>query len=291
MQVVYHLGAHCTDEDRILRCLLRNKGRLAGAGIVVPGPGRYRPLLRETLVALRGGAASAEVQEILLDAVMEEDRAGRLVFCNDYFLGIAPRVVGDAGFYASAPRRVAALANLFPQAATEATLGLRNPATLIPALLARMKDASYDELMAGTDPESLSWLQVIRAIRAANPEVGLTVWCNEDLPLIWPEVLRAVAGTGPEAELAGDWDLVASLVSAEGMAELEARIGAAPPATPAERRRITGEALERHGIEAEIEVEIDLPGWTAELVDRITAAYEADCAAIRALPGLRFIAP
>ncbi len=38
MEIVYHLGAHCTDEDRLLRCLLKNRGILAQQGIIVPGP-------------------------------------------------------------------------------------------------------------------------------------------------------------------------------------------------------------------------------------------------------------
>ena len=34
MRIVYHLGAHCTDEERLVRCLLKNRGLLAGQGIV-----------------------------------------------------------------------------------------------------------------------------------------------------------------------------------------------------------------------------------------------------------------
>ena len=36
MRIVYHLGAHCTDEDRLVRCLLKNRAVLAEAGIAVP---------------------------------------------------------------------------------------------------------------------------------------------------------------------------------------------------------------------------------------------------------------
>ncbi|MES2145513.1 MAG: hypothetical protein V4516_14445, partial [Pseudomonadota bacterium] len=60
MQIVYHLGAHCTDEDRLLRCLLRNRGVLAERGVVVPGPARYRKLLRDTAIQLKGARASIE---------------------------------------------------------------------------------------------------------------------------------------------------------------------------------------------------------------------------------------
>ena len=54
MRIVYHLGAHCTDDERLLRCLLKNRGALAEQGIVVPSPTRYRTLLRDTAVHLQG---------------------------------------------------------------------------------------------------------------------------------------------------------------------------------------------------------------------------------------------
>jgi len=49
MQVVYHLGAHSTDEERLVRGLLRAKGPLAERGVIVPGPGRYRPVAARDL--------------------------------------------------------------------------------------------------------------------------------------------------------------------------------------------------------------------------------------------------
>ncbi len=54
MRIVYHLGAHCTDDERLVRCLLKNRGTLAEQGIVVPGPTRYRNLLRDTAATLKG---------------------------------------------------------------------------------------------------------------------------------------------------------------------------------------------------------------------------------------------
>ncbi|MGL6208244.1 MAG: hypothetical protein ACRC14_00235, partial [Paracoccaceae bacterium] len=64
MRIIYHLGAICTDEERLLRCLLRNRGPLAEQGIVVPGPNRYRQLLRETVISLKGQAATRDTQAL-----------------------------------------------------------------------------------------------------------------------------------------------------------------------------------------------------------------------------------
>ena len=67
MRIVYHLGAHCTDEERLLRCLLRNRSTLADQGIEVPGPARYRNLLHETARQLRGASADRDTQSMLMD--------------------------------------------------------------------------------------------------------------------------------------------------------------------------------------------------------------------------------
>ena len=37
--------------------------------------------------------------------------------------------------------------------------------------------------------------------------------------------------------------------------------------------------------------EFDLPGWTAEVVDHLTEAYEEDIYRISRMPGVNFIAP
>ena len=40
MQIIVHTGAHFTDDDRLIKCLLRNKDDFSKRGIAVPGPGR-----------------------------------------------------------------------------------------------------------------------------------------------------------------------------------------------------------------------------------------------------------
>ena len=71
MRIVYHLGAHFTDEERLLKCLLKNREVLSAHGIVVPGPKRYRNLLRDTAIQLKGNAASRDTQALILDKIME----------------------------------------------------------------------------------------------------------------------------------------------------------------------------------------------------------------------------
>lgn len=58
MQIILHTGAHFTEEERLIKCLLRNQEEFSRRGIAVPGPGRYKKLLKDTLNALRDGPAA-----------------------------------------------------------------------------------------------------------------------------------------------------------------------------------------------------------------------------------------
>lgn len=291
MQIAYHLGAHCTDEDRLVRALLKNRGTLGAAGIVVPSPRSYRQILPRVAKSLRGAPAGAETQQVILDAVMEADEAERLVFSHDCLLCYPVNTITKQGFYATAPQRVAAYCNLFPEAQSEFFLALRNPATLVPTLIERVNEGSYDTIMGDQSPIALRWAPVIRRIVAAVPDIALTVWCNEDTPLLWPEILRAVAGLGPEAALEGDFDLLAAIMTEEGLVKLKAYLETHPPASVEQRRRATTAHLEKYARPEEIEVEVDLPGWSAELVAALTAAYEEDCAEIADMAEITFLAP
>lgn len=50
MRIILHAGAQCTDDERLLKTLLRNKDTLAQAGVAVPHPKSYRNLLRKALI-------------------------------------------------------------------------------------------------------------------------------------------------------------------------------------------------------------------------------------------------
>ncbi len=290
MQVVYHLGANSTDEERLVRGLLRANGPLAAQGVIVPGPGRYRPVLRDTMIKLKGGPASREVQEVLLDAVADADHIERLVFSNEYFLCVPQRVITEGAFYPMAARKIAAMANLFPEDECEFHMALRNPATLIPALLGRCKGVSYEEFMGSAEPLQIRWAPMVQRMLAAVPGRTLTLWCNEDTPLIWPEVLRAVAGVGPEIPLAADTDVLATIMTEDGLKRLESYLASHPPANTDQRRKIVSAFLSKFALPDELEVEVALPGWTEDLVEEMTEVYDHDVAEIAAMPGVRFLA-
>lgn len=290
MRIVYHLGVHCTDEDRLIRTLVRNREVLGRLGIVVPQPARYRTLLRDTLIALRGQPASEETQALTLDQIMEEDRAERLILSNDDFLAY-PQWVLRGALYPTAGERLRAVTLLWPDIPAEFHLAIRNPATFLPALFARQRGKSYDEFMSGCRPEGLRWSDMIARIRDQNPGVPLTVWCDEDTPLLWPEILRCVAGHPAALRLEGELDHIATLLAPEGYERMRAYLADHEPLTDDQRRRVFSAFLDKFARPDQIEMELDLPGWTEDLLADLTEAYDADVARIGAMPGVRLLLP
>ncbi len=291
MEIAIHLGAHCTDDEALVRCLLKNRGPLSQHGISVPGPARYRTLLRDAAAQLGGAVASADSAQLLLDEIVEDEGARRAVLSYDSFMAFPRWALGRGQLYPAAADRVGALAALFPGHPVSLFLAIRNPATFLPALFERQKVKSVEEFFDGTDPMDLRWSDLVARLREGVPAAPLTVWCDEDTPLIWPEVLQAVSGH-PEGLMLDDADvIVATIMAPDGFERMQAYLASHPPQTPVQRRRIVSAFLDKFALPDRIEMELDVPGWTDATVAAMTAAYDADCVRIARMPGVRFLVP
>jgi hypothetical protein len=289
MQISIHLGAHCTDEDQLIKSLLKNVNVLTDAGVVLPGPGRYRMLIRSVLDKLEGAEPSEDVQDVLLEEILETDDADRLVLSHESFMSNHFNALRHGLLYRNAGRNTRELRRLFPDHPVQFFLAMRNPATFVPAVFDAHKRGTFDEFIAGIDPDALVWSDVIRDIRANNPDTPITVWCNEDTPLVWPEVMHEVAGIDPQVQFAGGFDILSPIMAREGVKRLREYLGAHPPATEIQRRRVLSAFLDKYAIEDEVEEEIDLPGWTPELVDHLTSVYDDDMIEVARIPGVTLL--
>ncbi len=289
MRICFHIGAHETDNDQLVKSLLKNAKVLLANKVAVPGPGRYRPVINKVLDKLRGGRASPDTQDVLLEQILDADEPERLVLSSPYFLSNHPGALRNGRLYPRAAAATLGLRNLFPDNEVEFFIAVRNPATFVPALHMRLQSAPFTEYTAGIDPDMLVWSDVIRDIRAACPDAPVTVWCNEDTPLIWPEVMHRITGIAPETQLMGGFDILGRIIAREGMKRLRAYLGAHPPATEDQRRRILAAFLDKYALEDEVEEELDLPGWTPDLVAQFGEVYDDDMTELSRIDGVRLI--
>ncbi len=289
MQIVYHIGANCTDNDRLLKSLLRNTETFSDQGIKVPGPGKYRRLLRETIQNLAGAAPAPDTRDILIDAILDDDRANRLVLSNSAFICVPARVFENGVFYHLIEPKLLGLQQLFPTDQIEIFLGMRNPASFIPALFEVVKNRSFTEFMQGMPLDKVRWSDVIERIRTIAPNVQLSVWCNEDTPLIWSQLIRELSGVDPTTKIVGGFDLLAAIMSTEGMSRFLSYLKSHPPQTEIQKRRIIAAFLDKYALESEIEDEVDLPGWTETVLTELTEIYDEDMHTISRMHGVNFI--
>jgi len=290
MQLIFHIGAHCTGQDRLIRSLLKNRDILAHNGVAVPGPGRYRRTLADVTDKLQGAPASAEAQDVILDAVLDFDAPTRIVLSDENFVSKPDDVLLGNMLYGQIGKS-AWLPAAIPAGIPEFALTLRNVATFLPALTELQEDTSATEAaLAETDPLEFSWFETVHTLRQANPDAPILVWCDEDAPLLWPDIMRAVAGVDEAVPLTGETDLVRTLLTDEGVEAMVKKF-ANPPTDQAERQNIVMELVTDYADEGEIEQEIGLAGWTQTLIDDLTEAYDADVERIATIPGVTVLTP
>ena len=287
MQIVFHLGAHCTDGGLLIRSILRNRAVLADEGILVPGPSRYRELLGDISTTLRGEVADGDTESMVLEAICDDDTADRIVLSNENFLCRAHFALERDRLYPKATK-AAWLRNCVPTHDVEFAIAIRNPATFLPDIAkATGTEDAFDKLSLG----DMLWSEVIHEIHSANPDSRILVWSHEDTPFIWSEVVREITGLDAMTTLEGEFDMLETIMSPAGMDRLSEFISSHDGMTQSKRRRAVAAFLEAHALHDAIEEEIDLPGWTDATVDGLTDLYEEDVASIKRIANVTFIEP
>ena len=288
MEIIFHLGAHCTDDGLLIRSILKNRAKLAEEGIGVPGPSRYRELLGEASTALRGGAADEDTEAGIIEAICDDETAERIVLSSDNFLCRADVVLAEDGLYPKAGKS-AWLRQCLPSHQAGFAMGLRNPATFVPELL--RLTGQGEEALDDVSITDLLWSEVLADIAVANPGARIIAWCHEDTPFVWSEIIREITGHDPFTEIDGEFDMLDRIMSDEGMTRLIDFLDARQVTSQSKRRKAVAAFLEAHAIEEAVEAEIDLPGWTDETIDMLTQLYEDDVERIAAMPEVTLITP
>lgn len=291
MEIAFHIGANCTDDDRLLKSILKNGALLGDNGIKAPGPSKYRRLIRETIQNLNGMMPAENTRQILLDAIVDDDTPRRLVMANPNFICVSNRIFDGGVFYQQAEFKIQSLVHLFPNDQIELHLALRNPATFLPEVFRDAKSTDFHAFMQGVAPHEIRWSQLVRRIRACAPQVLLTVWCNEDTPLLWADLIRDLCGLDPMTKITGGFDLLAQIMAPEGMTRFLNYLRAHPPQNEHQKRRVIAAFLDKYALVDAVEETVDLPGMTGEMLDYLTDLYEADVADIARMDDVDFITP
>jgi len=291
LQIAFHIGANCTDDERILRAVLRNADALLQRGVSVPGPSRYRKLIRDAIMALDGTAPPEETREILLDAILDDDKAERLVLSNDNFITIPKRIFDHGVFYPQAEMKVRGLRRLFPKDDMTLFLGLRHPLSFLQDAFRKSEAGSLEAYLGVLQPNELRWRDVVGRVKRAAPHMPLVVWCNEDTPLIWERLLGVLTGVADVQGRASRYPILADILPMQAIDTLEAKRAAMDRTSVAAIECLIAETLESVVSPDALEEEIDLPGVDADMVAECTENYANDLAEIKRMEGVEVILP
>lgn len=291
MKIAIHSGAHGTEEDRLLKSLLGDAGPLLEKGVTLPGPGKYRTLLKECFSQMDDGDDFIAAADDLWNEILDGDAPGRVVLSNPHFFGSQREALNGDLLYPNAERRLQQMSVLFPDDQPELFLCIRNPATFLPGLLGKASKQRVREVLSSTNPMNLRWSSLLARIHQTLPDLPVTVWCYEDLPFIWDQVLRAVSGLERGAPVGGELDMLSSIMTREGTRRLGEYLADAPDISDAQRVRVYGAFVDKFAQEDALEEELDLPGWDDDMVDTLSDIYDGDVEYIAQMPGCTLIEP
>lgn len=291
MQIVIHAGVAFTDEGQIIDLFKTNAGLLNEYNVTILGFPAYRRQFRIPLKALRPGSEAGNVREGFLNRLPKNTLIERAIVSTPQFLGELPTTVMDGQFYPLAGQRIAYLGEVFEGMQVELFIALRNPGSFIPRALMSLPAADRQRVLEETDLSCLSWLTLIDNIRDLAPDVNITLWSDEASPLIRGDVVRTMAGLPENVVLDQEYSLLSSLVSSVGKQEIRTLFETQPTLARSALRVELGRIFEEFAQPEAIEEELDLPGWSEEIVEAFTELYEQDLEMLQNLPEVRFLAP
>lgn len=291
MQVIVHAGAHGTEEDRVMKTLLRNKDLFLQYGTSVPGPAKYRTLLKESIAAAQHAPPSSDAAQVLWDSILEEENATRVILSNAHFFGSQADALHGNMLYPEAEVRLQTMSQLLSGDGLHLFLAIRSPSGFLPSLLEKAGPARRENVIRNTNPLALSWADLLIRIRHTVPQMDITVWCHEDLPLIWAQILRLFGGLDDNTKVKGGLDVLMSIMSREGAQRLRQYLSDHPDMTEPYKRRIFMAFLDKYAKDDAIEEELDIPGWGPLFMRDIEEHYDRDVDRISAIPGVNLLSP
>ena len=285
-KVVLHLGAHKTASTHLQHAIIAAKPiedvaffgprLLRGAGQSIPERFGF-PLDPDDSV----------VSELSPAAMLAEmaDGAGRLVISEETFAGKLQRGWGriPTPLYYTAPARIETFAKIITGAggpAVDLCLGIRNPSDYLGSAYSQILHGNRivlpEKYRAKNAIADIGWEDYIGRLRAV-PGVGrLTVWAYEDYAPLFPEICEAMVGVS---------DIPFSETRVQPRLSLKA-VDAILLGKSFSGPELIQQAAEQLPIGPD-NPPFDLYG--AEEHAQSQSIYQAQCAAIAAMPGVTFL--
>ena len=289
MRIILHAGVQCTDDERLLKTLLRNKETFEKAGVAIPHPKSYRTLLDKMLTNKNNPMTGENFLAIILKDTTVQSHT--VILSNPLFFGSSKEVLGPQQLYPNAVKSTEQFLHLFAEDDVNLYFSIRNPASFLPAVFETSKLSDFSAFLKTKNPLEIRWSEFASRLRKAFPDLPIHIWCNEYSPFIWGQILRQMGQLSAPQNIAGDFDLFAEIISDEGFERFKAYVRTHPSLTPRQLRIVMGAFAEKFGQNDKIIEEIEAPGWDEALVQDLTERYDIDVRSIDKISTVQFISP
>ncbi|WP_417268826.1 hypothetical protein [Celeribacter sp.] len=293
MKVHLHIGVHFTNTTRLLKAVRKNERVYRRHDVIVPPVTAYRAQIDDMVQRLNGQPAAPEDSEAFLETLTagQTDASG-LIMIDERWSGPLEQAFEERMLYASIADRVRRVANVFSGSDVRLSMSIINPATFVGSLLDKGRAAGQANWFTKHVPaHEVSWLPCIDRIQEALPDVPITLWTEEDAPLVWVRILRHLGDLGDDVTMRSPLSAVRSMLSHEGSERLYAYAQKFPPTTTEAFERIALAFLDKYEQVDIVGPAEGIPGWDEDDLEEITAGYDEDIAALSKRDGITVIQP
>ncbi|RPE67170.1 hypothetical protein EDD53_1574 [Pacificibacter maritimus] len=293
MRITLHIGAHHTRTPRLVSAINAGKKAFARENIFAPGPASYRPIISKALSQLDGLPPIDEEEDAVLAEILgDKTDAEHLIMINEDWAGERALMFKGAQLYTNIGETVQRVAELFSKHELRISMAIRNPAFLINAAqTVKVPPISLKWFLKSNDPMDLSWQAPVDQVQKVLPNAKITMWCEEDTPLIWPRILRKIAGLPEDAPVRGALLAIEDALKPEGVARLRTFLRNHTLSTPQQYERSILAFLDKYADETVMSAACSVPGWTGQTVYDLSQNYEGDITALSKREGIDFILP
>ena len=293
MRIVLYVGLHQTDGDKFFDLIQWNRRNFSRSGVHIPPQNAYLTTISHLVNECTNTTFDPDARRCFLDAIsdVEVEESETLILCHDNFFCVPKRVFHRSQIYGSAEKKLQTIRKLFAKDDFEIFLSLKNPATFLPGLLSSTPINTLSELLQGLDPLQINWFDFTRRLSNAVPDVPITIWCDEDSPLVWADAVRKMAGVSSTHKLKGALVRLKQVMSPEGLTRLRPYLKSHPELTHKQQQKAVLAFLDKYTLEDNLYEEIDVPGWDQNTVLSLTKKYENAVAEMTKLPNVRVLYP
>lgn len=267
-----HVGAPYYFGDNLIETLMAIQKAEKDPRISIPHPDHYQGIITRKASGEMGGYFTPVELENLTNT-LKPDCENLILSFSSLLGGMTAMFDGDV-IYPDATDRVAFIRKLFPNKTIRITLTVANPMTILAGML-------MEKHPVAVDPKDISrinplWCEMIKSLSDHFPEIDFAVCPMEEAHVTWSCLLRRMLSWNDNRAVPGSLNMALCLLSNHGRRVLKETLESSPPRNENELANTIEMVCDSYADPRAIELEVDLPGWDQDIINRCDDVYQED---------------